>query len=297
MIIKQLSLILAILSLFLLYAQEPCLSLRLEVTKDTVFIGEPMLIKCMIINTGDEMLKVYGAPSRPLLTCGGLAFYLTLPCSKQKFRYGVGYMVLSSQRPTFILESHDSIYWYSILNWRDWTYEIQKKDVSNLPNGTYKISAEYFLFAEDLTKRWIISSNIDSLYAKPMPDDEAQIYDNVQQAMNNYLIFIVGKDEYRTIQEIFPKYVNTSNAVLAMYCHYLLAMSSTLPRRIDLCKSFLMNYPNTTLAEEVEFYLAEAYIGIGRNDLSMQACKKALQKYPDNINGYYYRNLKSKSFE
>lgn len=281
--------------LYLVYGHPPNLKFCLQLTKDTIFIGEPMIIKCMLINNSGKPINVYGAPSRPLLTCGKLSFSLNLPGDDREFWYGVGYLVLTENKPpNFVLSPHDSIYWYSILNWRDWSYRIQKKDVANLPIGTYRIKAEYFLDSDDLSQHWRISSNVDSFYAEPMLESESEKYNEICQVLNNYFIFIIGRDECRMIQENFPKYLEIKNSIIAQFCHYILAMSSPLPKRIAFCKSFLEKYPNTPLAEEIEFCLAEAYIGIGRKDLSTQAYRLALRKFPDNINGYYYRNLRQK---
>ncbi len=278
-----------------IYAQSDNLALRLEITKDTVFIGEPMVIKCVLINRGTEVCKVYGAPSDPLLSCGVLDFILSIPNRFEEYQYRVCVSVLVNSPPSFILEPQDSFYWFSILNWRNWTYTSKKFDyLRDLPIGYYQIKAIYFLASEDLTRRWQITSNIDSFYTIKMPARELKIFREIRNSIDDILGFCAPTEPNKQSRKIFRKFMNVKNSIIAQFCHYLLAYSSTLPERIDICESFLERYPNTPLAEEIEFWLARAYVGIGREDISKDAYRRALEKYPDNIKGYYYRNLKRK---
>jgi len=280
-----------------LHAQHGNLVLRIMVPKQKIYIGEPILVKCILVNNGIEQSKVYCAPYEPLLTAGVLEYTLNIPNHTEDFKYRVRRHVLGSQPPDFTLGSSDSIYWYAVLNWYNWNWgtAFKKFDyLHDLTTGEYQLRCVYYLPSENLSKVWQISSNVTRFSTTKMPKQELENFKEAQEFLDQYLGYPgnMNTEVYEKAHSVLPDIIDKDTSITAEYSHYILAYISPLSSRIDVCKSFLQKYANTSLAEEMEFWLARAYIGIGEEEVTRKAFEEAMRRFPGNVRGYYYQYLK-----
>lgn len=278
--------------------------LKIETTKDTIFIGEPLVVKCMLVNKGTKDAKLYAMTYQDLLSYDRLDFFLQVPDKDCEYIYEPYLHVTPvNLAPQFLLQPQDSIYFYALLSWSgylsgfvcrsDTLYDYLKYD--ELKQGFYKIKSTYHLPELSLI------SNTNSFYAVPLPPNEGEIF-----AKTGYLIdkffgwpHDVEVGYYQTIIDTFSQYRGTENSVIAQFCHYILAYCVPLLNRVGLnrmsaCESFLRKHQNTPLAEQIEFWRAKTFVGIGQEDMAKEVFHRAHMKYPDNIIGYLYQNKKQK---
>jgi hypothetical protein len=281
-----------------IHAKAIDLDFRLDVLDSVIAIGEPITVKCVLINKGIEACKIYCSPYEPLLSTATLSFTLFLPNSDDSFQYWTYRHVPSCRMPDFVLPSKDSIYWYTILNWKNWTWYNTDNNfdyLNDLPLGDYTLVGMYHSPLNDLDSISHILSNTDQFAAVKLSSEEFTTFKYTQEFIDHYFGYPgnMKTQIYEKMHQVLPKYIDKKTNAITEYCHYLLAFASTLPSRIDICKSFLSRYTNSHLAEDIEFWLARAYKG-EQEDSSGIALRKVLGKYTSNARGYYYLNLKQK---
>ncbi len=295
---KILSKLLLLTIAWLQIANSNNLVFRIDVTKDTILLGEPLMIKCILLNKGHQEKKIWYGSVGGLLSSGCLGFNLYVPNKDYEYKYDVYMHVISGGSPGFHLPPQDSIYFYTLLSWTgNMSGFFCPAESGNgqlvydeLEKGYYRIKSKYFLPGIQLT------SNVDSFIGEIMPHNEKQLYEQAGDLINSYIghPYNIEQEGYDEINEKFPNYIQQTDLVMGQYCHYILAFCSPSSTRIGYCESFLKKYPNTPLSEPIAFWNARAHSGIGQENRSKELLWRAQTKYPDNIMGFQYRNKKQK---
>jgi len=282
----RIKLILIIISIFnVLFAQDT-LTYRIEIMKDTVYIEEPIIIKCRLINNSGRSVRTYSYPSTSLLSFGYNRFFLIDSYASREYRYGVySHELLLVRSDTFLLAPQDSVYYYTILSWSGFVSLNQ----DGLKPGYYRIKAEYFS----------LNSNVDSFYAMQLPVEERVIFDKVGSLIDEYWSWpeACSSGTKDRIREIMPDVIKNSSSVFTPFCYYMLWRMSFSDDDManSLVDEFLKLYPDSPLAEKFTFDLFRYYGWYKKDeDKGREVILDALRKYPNNLIGYFYLDLRSK---
>lgn len=302
----------------LVFAQTNNLFLRIGVQKDTIIIGEPIIIKCTLVNKGNADTKIWSAMFDGLLTNRCMAFSLYTPANNHHYNYNVFTYANTLKVPDFILPMRDSVYFYAMLCWAGELGGFANNDdtltdpltYSELEPGTYKISASYQLPGLQ------VSSNLDSFVGAYMSNEEIGLYLYVGSIINNFFgwPYNFNNEDLDTIVNQLQKYVEKEahrdyighdtatayippykeNSIFTQYCLYILAYCSPRSTRIQNCHTFLRKYPDGPLSEQLTFWNARAHFDIKQKSHAMEYLWRLQVKYPDNITGFLYLNKNRK---
>lgn len=224
---------------------------RLEMPQDSIYIEEPMVLKCWLVNDNDVPVKVWDEGPVGLLYTGGIDFYLT-SAVKDTFRYAVGIDDFTRRMPSLEIKAHDSIYWYSLLGWHNFI----RTPIRNVFPGQFKIFSRYNLTVKNaMTDSFsfpVIQSNEISFTAIGIPDSEQTIYDEWIPLTHEY--FWWGERfENRWVRPDYNelcKRVAESKSRFARYAHYIYCKSTGDKKEMQ---KFLKRYPSGPLSELIEF--------------------------------------------
>ncbi len=226
---------------------------RLEIWRDSVYIDEPLIFKCWLINNSIMPIKVWDRGPIGLLTTGSIDFYL-ITAGGDTHRYTMGIDDFSRQMPSLEIPPNDSMYWYSVLSWHNFVCT----SVRNLSPGQFRIFARYGLTikdpATDSIRFPIIRSNEVWIIAGEIPDSERVIYDEWIPLTHDYFWWgerferIWVRDDYNEL----CKQVADMKSRFAIYAHYIYCKSTGDKKEMQ---KFLERYPGTPLAEMIEFLL------------------------------------------
>ncbi len=260
---------------------------EIEITKDTIYIGEPIIVKCRLINNSDSAMKIFDYCGEALLSYGYSRFYLYSSNDEKEYEYGVFSHASLLRHSYFSLDPHDSVYFYTILCW-DGNDGFTYFKYDRAKPGLYKLRSTYFK----------IESNVDSFYADTMPIEEKQIYKQAGPIIDEFWGFPYGTERETTkkILEIFPSIIKRKS-ILSPFCHYILWYKSfdDESKAESLVEEFFKKYPNSPLGEKLMFDLYRYYAWY-KNDAEKGKAiiGEALKRYPDNLLGYKYLGIKSK---
>ncbi|MGB9721999.1 MAG: hypothetical protein ACPL28_11050 [bacterium] len=253
--IKNLKLLLLYLSLFLAFseAQSLLVNFRLEIWKDTVYIGEPIILKCWLVNNNDLAVKVWREGPTGLLYIGAIDFYLT-SSGRDTSRYAVGIKDFTRQMPSLDISPRDSIYWYSMLCWNNFA----RSEKLLYQAGEYEIIGRYTLIAKDAAADTLlffeIISNKNIFFATEIPDSEKAIYNELIPLTREYFWWGERFDKTWTRKDYndLCKRVADTKSRFAIYAHYIYCKSTGDKNEMQ---KFLQRYPKGPLSELVEFML------------------------------------------
>jgi len=258
----------------------------INIVEDTVLIGEPIIVKCEITNTGSKATEIYASGSTCLLQSGKVEFHLHIPGTNREYRYHVyENFTIANPVPEFILQANESIYFYITLCWSGalggWSFRedtmYDHLTLEKLEPGNYRIESRYSAAHK------LLISNQDSCYAVNVPEDEAEVFGKIGNLIDKYYNWpehLVRDDRPRAL-EIFPGVIE-GNSVFAYYCHYILCEISFLKEHMDqntltIADDFLRKYPHTPLTEKLSFDLYLYYIRQNKPQMARSTVIKALE--------------------
>uniref|UniRef100_A0A7V1EJ70 Uncharacterized protein n=1 Tax=candidate division WOR-3 bacterium TaxID=2052148 RepID=A0A7V1EJ70_UNCW3 len=265
---------------------ENTLTYRIELTKDTIYFGEPIIVKCKLINRSERKVPIFSYPGTALLTFGYTNFYLSSPSNYKDYKYGVYlHSNLLVHSDSFTLDTRDSVYYYTILSWIGFTY----LKYNNLKQGWYKIRSTYFS----------LESNVDSFYADALPAKEKEIFEEIGAIVDTFWVWPEGgwppmRDK---IRKVFPNIIKQEKSVFSPFCYYMLwrMVFNDESKAEFLAEEFFKLYPDSPLTEKFAFDLYRYYGWYKKDeDKGRTIILDALEKYPDNLIGYFYLKLKNK---
>lgn len=262
---------------------------KIDVVKDTIYIGEPIIVKCKLINEGSREVEILAYCGEDLLTYDYSAFYLHNPNNNKEYKYGVfEHADLFASPRRFLLAPKDSIYFYTILCW-DGNNGFTYLKYDNPDPGFYKIRSTYLK----------LESNVDSFYADTILTEEKEIFEQVVPIIDEFWGWPYGTERETTkkILETFPSVIKKEKSILAPFCHYMLWWKSfdDEPQVESLADEFFKKYPNSPLSEKLAFDLYRYYAWHKKDiEKGKTIVLEALKKYPDNLQGYRYLGLKDK---
>ncbi|MGQ9702867.1 MAG: hypothetical protein ACUVQT_10530 [bacterium] len=234
---------------------------RIEIYQDSIYVGEPIIIKYWLVNRNNVPIKVWDKTCVSLITYGYADFYL-ISENGDTSRYGIGICNDSRQLPSLDLPPSDSMYWYIMLSWYNFVWT---KSNNYLP-GQYRINGLYYLTVKDKIKDSFLfpelKSNTLTFFATGIPDSERSIYDEWIPLTREY--FWYGerfKDRWvRQDYNELCKRVAESKSRFARYAHYIYCKTTGDKKEMQ---KFLERYPAGPLSELIEFMFNPA-----------EACKK-----------------------
>lgn len=245
-------LILWTILLIVLSNSQPLLpSFRIEIWQDTIYLGEPIMLKCWLVNNNNLPIKVWKEGPVGLLYTGNIVFYF-ISVSKDTSWYAVGIHDFIRRLPDLEILPGDSIYWYSLLGWHNFA---RSKTLKFQP-GEFKIKGAYYLSVKsesfDSLLFSILESNVASYVAVQMPDSERIIYEEWIPLTREY--FWWGerfRDRWvRQDYNELCKNVAETKSRFAQYAHYIYCKSTGDRKAMQ---EFLNKYPAGPLSELVEF--------------------------------------------
>lgn len=159
--------------------------LRIENAYNSLFCGEPIMLKCWLINRNNTNVKVWDIISQSLIQSGLIHFNLITPTA-DTINYRIGIKSHMINTPTFVIPPKDSLYWYTALNWNNF-----------LNNGNHSIKpGDYIIYAIYSYKRsdsldlhfpYIpLKSNTITLVCTNLPDSERSIWNEWIPLTNEY---------------------------------------------------------------------------------------------------------------
>lgn len=268
---------------------EDTLIYKIEVMKDTIYIGEPITVRCKLINECDRDVAILAYQCPSLLEFDFTGFHLYDPSNDREYEYGV-WVHTSLIRPPdkFLLAPKDSVYYYIIFSWGGFLF-LKYEDVKP---GYYRIRSTYLS----------LESNVDSFYAEIMPANEKSVFEQVGTLVDEFWSWPQGgrSETSDKILKILPKIIKEQKSVLIPFCYYILWKES-LASRADESKitfyadEFFKRYLNSPLMEKFTFDLYRYYAWYKKDTVKGKSVVlEALERYPDNLDGYLYLGLKNK---
>ena len=268
---------------------EDTITYRIEVMGDTIYIGEPIIVRCKLINNSDHDMAILAYHGPSLLRFDFSQFYLYDQNNEKEYEYGV-WVHTSLIRPPdkFLLAPKDSVYYYIVLSWGGFLF-LKYEEVTP---EYYKIRSTY-LSSE---------SNVDSFYAEIMPANEKALFEQVGTLVDEFWSWPEGggSESNDEIRKQLPKIIEKKKSVIIPFCYYMYYMlwrtkfvdESKLESYV---KEFFESYPDSPLAEKFAFDLYRYYAWYKKDiNKGKSIVLEALKKYPDNLDGYLYLGLKSK---
>jgi len=224
---------------------------RIEIGQDTIYLGEPIVLRCWLINNNNLPIKIWKEGAIGLLISGRIAFYLISP-QKDTSPYAIGIHDNLRGLPNLEILPFDSIYWYSILGWHNFV----RSKVIRYPPGVFEIKGAYYLNIKDSDSLLcsVLESNVASFTAIQIPDSEWVIYDEWIPHTREY--FWWG-ERFRN-RWVRPDYneickrVAETKSKFAPYAHYIYCKSTGNKKAMQ---EFLDKYPVGPLSELIEFML------------------------------------------
>lgn len=233
-------------------AQPFSVNFRIEIWKDTIYIGDPIILKCWVINDNSAAVKVWHRGPLGLLANGNVDYYLISHQNDTSY-YGINIEDFSRQSPELEIASKDSFYWYSLLSWHNFHFHSNK--VSQFSSGFYRIIAKYYLPIECDTGDYseiVIQSNEVSFYAIEETVFEQEIFNKWISLTKEYFLWGERFETTWTRKDYneLCKWVAETKSRFAMYAHYIYCKSTGDKKAM---RKFLDKYPGTPLTELVEF--------------------------------------------
>ena len=198
----------------------------------------------------------------------------------------------------FFIGPRDSVYYYTILSWRGFG---SLRKINELMHGYYAMASRY---------HFRLKSNVDSFYGLPLPDSERTVYEEVKVPLEYFWTGPEGfplhrrEDQVRFASQL--KKVTRKKSIFAPFCHYILWRLSLFQsiikfpeplNTIDLANEFFKLYPDSPLAEKLSFEMFRYYAWYCKEkdeEKGRAVVREALKKYPDNLLGYEYLDVKRK---
>lgn len=259
---------------------------RIELTKDTIYFGEPIIIKCKLINKREEKIPILSYPGNALLTYDYVRFYVYDPNNHKEHKYStfVHYDLLV-HLDSFTIGKRDSVYYHTILSWIGFT-DLKYND---LKPGWYKIKSTYFS----------TESNVDSFYADTLPVEEKKIFEQIGAIVDTFWVWPEGgwppmRDK---IRKAVPNIIKQKKSVFTPFCYYMLwrMVFADESKAEFLAEEFFKLYSDSPLIEKFAFDLYRYYGWYKKDNVKGRTIiLDALKKYPDNLIGYFYLKLKNK---
>ncbi|MGQ9847639.1 MAG: hypothetical protein ACUVQP_09100 [Bacteroidales bacterium] len=238
---------------------------RIEIYQDSIYVGEPIVIRYWLVNRNNAPVKVWDKTCVSLITYGYADFYL-ISENGDTSRYSIGICNNSRSMPSLEIPARDSSYWYLMLSWYNFWYNSPRsKNYKFLP-GQYELISIYGLIAKDKMADSFVFPNLKSneinFVATEIPDSERSIYDEWIPLTREY--FWYGerfKDRWvRQDYNELCKRVAESKSRFARYAHYIYCKTTGDKKEMQ---KFLERYPAGPLSELIEFMFNPA-----------EACKK-----------------------
>ncbi len=253
----------------LTYADDMELTFRIEIMKDSIVVGEPLIVKCWLINNSRKTVEICGECGTAALVYGNLDFYLS-PKAKTvtPYTYKIGKHVLAPIRSLFTLDPYDSTYWYNLL-WLE-NFQLNKKELGGRSFCIFATAG--FLVDKSQQDLKTLTSAIDYFVVVSLPVIEKEIFNEWTSYADEYFSYgdrIPYAKDAKKFHDLCIK-IAKSDSRLAYYAHYIASTLGFADRKTQLL--FLEKYPNTPLAEMLEFGLNK---------------EEAMKKYPRYIETRY----------
>ena len=259
--------------------EDVSMSLRLEAINDTIFISEPLIIRCWLVNNEKSTARIFGRWGVNALIFGGLDFFLSTESdSLTKHDYRLGVNASTFTQYSIAVAPDDSIYWYNLL----WLPNFRMSQLGK-ELRVVLIRGEYgFCTDESYRDARSIISEGESFVVIPGPEAEIGFPQEWMGYAREYFAFgdnMLSTETFKAFLALCEK-IAKSDSRLSYYARYipftLYGVKSDSLNMMD----FINKYPNTPLSEILEFSCDK---------------KRATAKYPRNILAQGPKRAKFKS--
>ena len=231
--------------------------------KDTLFVGEPIILMPKFRNTGDEPVNI------PEFHAGYPYNNFDLIFRDDTFKYFPGYDVLPYRyTPDSILVlPRDSVYSYTLLFWKDFLGK-EKGNPTFSKDG-------------DRCKIWINKTDTVSLFFITPPKEETEVF----EAMKNYHEAMQIKDKTKYRSKLLKNFLKKPSH-LSPYLYLIQYIWNDLPTQIKTVKVMTNRFPRHILTEWAEILLMQMLYrdnGPKSKEMAKEMLIELARKYPSNI--------------
>ena len=229
--------------------------------KETLFVGEPIVLILKFKNTGNEPVKI------PWLRARYPENRFDLIFREDTFRYFPGYSPkrgLRTHIDSGLITTGDSVYTYTLLFWKDFG---RKENKPLYPKQGEKC------------KIWVNQSDTVSLFFVEPPNEELKVF----EAVRNFHEAIRDGGKYR---KWLLKNFLRKKGILAPYLYFINFRWGKLPTEIKTVKEMKNQFPGHILTEWAEIDLMwRLYTDEDPKNkkAAIEMYKELSKKYPFNI--------------
>ncbi len=260
-----------------LYEDQRKLTFKMVLSRDTIFLGEPIIGRCKIVNMTQKPLRCAVRGTHKFLAMAGdFEARMKAPFDDRDLIYAPGSFEVYAgiERPSVktILPS-DSLYWYAYFGWNFWN---PNGVIKSFQPGIYEITGEFHQLYDTL-----------KLYVKELPDNEKPINEKLEKIFQDF--FFWGEAYESSDRAIkLRKEMKNCNSIFAVYYDFIYPQLNGIGKptgpgdRFEACDEFLKKYSNHFLREDMEFVKAILYESAGRKTEAKILAQEAVKKYPRN---------------
>ncbi len=287
------------------------LSLRISIQRDTIWIGEPILMTAVLINKSSEpiyilpasadAMQIYGIVGQILVEQGG---------NRRAYKIGIqssiAYPLPKSMSEKIM--SGDSIYWRKLLWLENFGSPINLEDFSS---GLYKIIYRYFYATRENNMQIVretISDSISFILAQnpiitqsihPIRDYLKNLFwwngGSIDGIWDKGKCIISRHTRAESLYQFLMKIKNI-NTPFTIYAEYLLPTVAGLTsnRKVEavaLADTFMKKYQGSFLDEEMAFWRGRLLDRAQQDSKMNEWLKPVFNQYPKNLKRYVYGNL------
>ncbi len=292
-------------SLNLAYPEEVDFKIQLE--KPILMEGEPLLLKCFIINKTAKNITVVPPYDRITALMTFKLGFNVLTEQNSEYKYHIGFHAdgISLPGDEKVIGPHDSLYINAILwpnNFYDWDKRQERAQRRLFPPGQYKLYGRLFLgvkFYPKPSRDLIMVSDTILFTVNAIAPDEQNLLVTIEPLISAFFYklenILLIKDSLRQVilPSLLPVFdeLRRRNSIMIPLIDFVSIKSSALidtsniDRIIADAKQFIVDHQGSILAEEMEFMLAEMlYRQEKKSATFVKEANRIIAKYPKNIN-------------
>lgn len=199
-----------ILTIFLGKGYSNTLKFTLSVQRDTMFIGEPLVVTKMIENLGENKAVIYSPSLWTNILYDDLKLRLYTPMNKS-YGYKLGIHCDGPRVPSCTILPSKRVFVREIIWWDN--FFRGQEDVKKLPAREYKLLANWCLPNQPF---WQFESETCKFYAKPLQGEDLKAYEELRKA-GHYIWGWLGSKERKEMYEASGKALNIKSKLFREY--------------------------------------------------------------------------------
>lgn len=264
-----------------------------KLQKDTIFIGEPLIIESKFVNTTEKKQIIPEPAYLPNVSTGTMGITLTLP-NGSEVGCQVGIHASLTSWPYTILAPRESVITvfmvdlHTFFGWNGYLTGDNLKEIKMAEEGicTLKIGFPYPSLA---TKEKPLPHALNINLFQKVPfywlktrKSEYKILKKLCDAHITWEFLRLGeKKQFDVLKEVM-----NSNSIFAPYAHYQYAYSIEDPEeKLLLYRQFIKKYPDSILEKLVWGHIVSILNGLGKKEEANQELQKLQKKHPGYIKG------------